>query len=1221
MTEQVLRLGIDARDMQSGERVATRSLKDIKRDANSATGAVQKTEGAFSRFKKQLVGFGAVAGALGLGLLVRSIIKIGSAFEQLRVQLKTVTGSAEAAAKQFKVIQGLASKTPFAVRNLTEAYINLKGVGLKPAKEEMIALADLAAGRGRDITQAVQAAVSASFGEAEALKQFGIILRSEGDQAKISFNGVTKSIKKDASSIFQAIIEIAQANFGGAAEDQSRTFAGAMSNMGDAFDKFSDRVASTGALGALTQGILNATSLIGLMGDNLDTLGSIATVVATILGVRLVQALGAAAWAAFLTQNLAAVAGIRMMATIAPIAAARMALMTGAATALRGALAFVGGPIGLAITGLAIAFVTLSEDVLSASEAMKVAKTASDDWFSGIDGQIEKIDKLSTAERKLAEGRLINARDQLKLSIDENTSSLATRVFRGLNGKMGIGDDNFEGLINQFQNFTFGDDRLGVEKLKQQFIGAKVSANELGVALASISKFEGQTGLLPKVMAKATELQSLRDGLSAIEAQIASINGTATAQQKILASVGVQIEGNTGETSNTNTEAAKGVDILGILLKLTADRLKIQRKQRAVFADTTGDLDLELKVQKLILAGRDEEADTVAYIAALSGRMGRELLPAELDQIHQKLSLLQGVRKEIGAQRDAVDGVSQAWDQAYRNIQDSFGQLFQDIFDNGLNGFKGFAKNVFGIFKTMAAQIAGAKLFDAIFKTASPEGGIGGIANIIGGSSENKSTADSGKDGKGIFGSGFELKLPTEGILTKIDFGPLKGLFSGLSKGLKGITGKLGGLLGNIGFGQALGGLGLSGTGGSIGAVIGSAIPGLGNILGGIAGGIIGKLVGLFGKTAKAGATVGVGSSGELGVTGSFARGKGDRAVAGTLADSVIDILNKIADGAGGSLQAGFQVGQIGHRKDEFVFQSTPSRDNKNFGSNDRHQTFDNAEDAVAAAVASALSRGVITGLSDISKNLLKNANINDLDSVLQDVAFVEGAHKDLMSRLVDFTNPAKAAWEELVSTQETEFNKFRKFGLDTNLLLEVQGKERERLLKSQSEALTRDWKNFLFELQFGSLSFRSGSNVVGDLLSEFAVFEARLGAGENVDFGAFQQVGRTIIEQARNIFASSSDFFSIQQRVQDATNLAILNQNDRLDALDQPDFGQVSDSVNMQTDVIDAIGQETIDVLNDLRNGITGISVAINAQTNAINQMAGTGGGYRGTERTASFN
>lgn len=49
MTEDVLRLGIDSRGMQSGERIARRSLKDIKRDAVKASDAVDGTESAFGR--------------------------------------------------------------------------------------------------------------------------------------------------------------------------------------------------------------------------------------------------------------------------------------------------------------------------------------------------------------------------------------------------------------------------------------------------------------------------------------------------------------------------------------------------------------------------------------------------------------------------------------------------------------------------------------------------------------------------------------------------------------------------------------------------------------------------------------------------------------------------------------------------------------------------------------------------------------------------------------------------------------------------------------------------------------------------------------------------------------------------------------------------------------------------------------------------------------------
>ena len=69
---------------------------------------------------------GAVFAGLGLAKVASGVVNVARRFEDLRAQLKTVTGSIENAAVAFEAIQGFAATTPFTVSVSSE--IKLKSV-------------------------------------------------------------------------------------------------------------------------------------------------------------------------------------------------------------------------------------------------------------------------------------------------------------------------------------------------------------------------------------------------------------------------------------------------------------------------------------------------------------------------------------------------------------------------------------------------------------------------------------------------------------------------------------------------------------------------------------------------------------------------------------------------------------------------------------------------------------------------------------------------------------------------------------------------------------------------------------------------------------------------------------------------------------------------------------------------------------------------------------
>lgn len=216
----------------------------------------------------------------GVGI---TALKTASDFEQLEVRLKTLTGSAEAGAKQFKRLQQFSAGTPFQLQDLVQANNTLLGFGMN-AEDSFIALqqlGDVASATGADLQS-----IAVAFGQSSAegklftrdIRQFinqGVpavdllaqsmgVARSEvftlAEEGKISFQILQDAIAKSTQ---------AGGKFAGATQAQSQTIAGLFSTL-------KDNVAL--ALGELGNEIARAFDLKKLVKDATKSIKSITTI-------------------------------------------------------------------------------------------------------------------------------------------------------------------------------------------------------------------------------------------------------------------------------------------------------------------------------------------------------------------------------------------------------------------------------------------------------------------------------------------------------------------------------------------------------------------------------------------------------------------------------------------------------------------------------------------------------------------------------------------------------------------------------------------------------------------------------------------------------------------------------------------------------------------------------------------------------------------------------
>lgn len=226
------------------------SLKKIEKSSKSLNGVLGKV--------------GAALAAFGVGRAFTSIVKIGSAFEDLRDTLSIVEGSANKGALAFDKITKLATKTTFGVEDLTTAYIKLKTAGINPTEKLLMTFADTASvttdqfGSLTAMTDLFARSVSGGLGleDLNRLADRGIpvfkILKQELNLTRLEISAYGKSAE-GAAKIQQVLLKSFDKTYGGASKAKLDNLSVAQSNFSIQvkraatimFDEFGPALAAT----------------------------------------------------------------------------------------------------------------------------------------------------------------------------------------------------------------------------------------------------------------------------------------------------------------------------------------------------------------------------------------------------------------------------------------------------------------------------------------------------------------------------------------------------------------------------------------------------------------------------------------------------------------------------------------------------------------------------------------------------------------------------------------------------------------------------------------------------------------------------------------------------------------------------------------------------------------------------------------------------------------
>ena len=137
---------LDGVSSNSGK--ASTGIAKVASSAGNATGSI-------STLSSKLGGLSTIIGGIGLASLATDAFSTFRSFESMNASLKTVTGSAEAAAEAFALIKDFAETTPYTLDQSVEGFQKLKALGLDPSISSLRSYGNTAAAMGKDMMQMI----------------------------------------------------------------------------------------------------------------------------------------------------------------------------------------------------------------------------------------------------------------------------------------------------------------------------------------------------------------------------------------------------------------------------------------------------------------------------------------------------------------------------------------------------------------------------------------------------------------------------------------------------------------------------------------------------------------------------------------------------------------------------------------------------------------------------------------------------------------------------------------------------------------------------------------------------------------------------------------------------------------------------------------------------------------------------------------------------------
>ena len=218
-----------------------KAFNDAQKSLNRIESNTHKASNAFGKLQTIVVGAAAAIGAIKLS---KDFLNTAVEVENLGIQLKFLTGSAEEGARAMDILTQFAGQVPFELQQIANAAPNLLTVvdSTDELQQMLQITGDIAAATGLDFkttAEQIQRAFSGGIAAAD-------IFREKGVKALLGFEeGVRYSADQTRQHIISAF-EDGSAVMIGASGEMADTFTGTMSMLSDKLFQFQKKLMESG---------------------------------------------------------------------------------------------------------------------------------------------------------------------------------------------------------------------------------------------------------------------------------------------------------------------------------------------------------------------------------------------------------------------------------------------------------------------------------------------------------------------------------------------------------------------------------------------------------------------------------------------------------------------------------------------------------------------------------------------------------------------------------------------------------------------------------------------------------------------------------------------------------------------------------------------------------------------------------------------------------------
>lgn len=241
--EKALYIYVDASDK------AEKSTQKVERASASLTSQLLKMVAAY-------VSFNTVANQF------RQIISTTREWQVLRASIDTVTGSTENGAEAWEALMDLAWELPFGVEKVSQAFIQLVNFGLTPSERAIRSYANTASAMSRDVTDFANAVASATTGNFQSLRSFGIQASKDGDKVRIAFKGVTTEVANTTAALEEYFIKLGETHYGDATERRLKLLDDAFAGVEESWKRFQYALGDSYFSDVAIKGLRGVTDMI-----------------------------------------------------------------------------------------------------------------------------------------------------------------------------------------------------------------------------------------------------------------------------------------------------------------------------------------------------------------------------------------------------------------------------------------------------------------------------------------------------------------------------------------------------------------------------------------------------------------------------------------------------------------------------------------------------------------------------------------------------------------------------------------------------------------------------------------------------------------------------------------------------------------------------------------------------------------------------------------------